>query len=225
MKNDFCAAIFDLDGTLVDSMWIWKDIDIEYLGRHNFPYDAELQSKIDGLSFHETAIYFKETYGIKDSIEDIQKEWNDMAIEFYRTRVFPKPGAIEYLKQLRSKGIKTGIATSNSWELLSAVLTATGLDRYMDSIHTACEIRKGKPAPDIYLMVAADLGVNPADCMVFEDIIPGIQSGHNAGMRVCSVFDEYSADRWEEIAALSDYHIRSFEELLEENDDASGQGN
>ena len=215
MKNDFCAAIFDLDGTLVDSMWIWRDIDIDYLGRHGIPYDASLQASIDGLSFHETAIYFKEKYGIKDSIEDIQKEWNDMAIEYYRTKVFPKPGAIEYLKQLRARGIRTGIATSNSWELLSAVLNSTGLAEYMDSIHTACEIKKGKPAPDIYLMVAEDLGVNPADCMVFEDIIPGIQSGHNAGMQVCAVYDEYSADRWDDIVAEADYHIESFEELLE----------
>ena len=64
-----------------------------------------------------------------------------MAIEYYRTKVFPKPGAIEYLKQLRARGIRTGIATSNSWELLSAVLNSTGLAEYMDSIHTACEIK------------------------------------------------------------------------------------
>lgn len=215
MKNDFRAAIFDLDGTLVDSMWIWRDIDIEYLGRHGIPYDFELQSKIDGLSFHETAIYFKENYGIKDSIEDIQAEWNAMAIDYYRTKVFPKPGAIEYLKQLRSKGIRTGIATSNSWELLNAVLEATGLADLMDSIHTACEIKRGKPAPDIYLIVAEDLGIAPEDCMVFEDIVPGIQAGHNAGMKVCSVYDAYSEANMEEIIAESDYHITSFTELLD----------
>jgi haloacid dehalogenase superfamily, subfamily IA, variant 3 with third motif having DD or ED len=225
MKNDFCAAIFDLDGTLVDSMWIWRDIDIDYLGRHNIPFDEELQAKIEGLSFHETAVYFKENYGITESIEEIQKEWNDMAIEFYRTKVFPKPGVIDYLKQLRSRGIKTGIATSNSWELLSAVLESTGLDAYMDSIHTACEIKKGKPAPDIYLLVAKDLAVDPADCMVFEDIVPGIQSGHSAGMRVCSVYDEYSEERMDEIIAMSDYHITSFTELLEDKDHASCEGN
>lgn len=218
MKNDFCAAIFDLDGTLVDSMWIWRDIDIEYLGRHGIPFDETLQSRIDGLSFHETAVYFKETYGITESLEEIQAEWNDMAMEYYRTKVFPKEGAIEYLKDLRKKGIKTGIATSNSMELLTAVLEATGLSEYLDSIHTACEIKKGKPAPDIYLLVAEDLGVNPADCMVFEDIIPGIQAGHNAGMRVCSVYDRNSEDRMEEIIAMSDYHIRSFTELLESNE-------
>ncbi|MBP5461670.1 MAG: HAD family phosphatase [Lachnospiraceae bacterium] len=215
MTNDFCAAIFDLDGTLVDSMWIWKAIDIDYLGRHGIPYDETLQDKINGLTFYETAVFFKENYGIRDSTDEIQQEWNDMAIEYYRTKVFPKPGAIEYLKQLRRRGVKTGIATSNSGELLSAVLTSTGLAEYMDSIHTANEIKKGKPAPDIFLLVAEDLGVDPADCMVFEDIIPGIQAGHNAGMRVCSVYDEYSVERQEEIIAMSDYHIRSFTELLE----------
>ena len=216
MKTDFCAAIFDLDGTLVDSMWIWRDIDKAYLSAHGIPFDETLQSKIEGLSFHETAVYFKENFGIPESLEEIQKEWNDMAIMYYREKVFPKPGVIDYLKQLRSRGIRTGIATSNSWELLSAVLEATGLDRYMDSIHTACEIKRGKPAPDIYLLVAEDLKVKPSDCMVFEDIIPGIESGHNAGMRVCSVYDEHAADRLDEIIAMSDYHINSFTDLLEE---------
>ncbi|MBO7404135.1 MAG: HAD family phosphatase, partial [Clostridia bacterium] len=75
MKNDFCAAIFDLDGTLVDSMWLWRDIDIEYLGKHGIPFDETLQSKIEGLSFHETAVYFKENYGIEESLEEIQKVW------------------------------------------------------------------------------------------------------------------------------------------------------
>ncbi|MBR5712501.1 MAG: HAD family phosphatase [Lachnospiraceae bacterium] len=213
MKTDFTAAIFDLDGTLVDSMWMWRDIDIAYLGAHGIPFEEDLQERIEGMSFAETAVYFKENYGIKDSVEDIMSTWNDMAMEYYRTKVFPKPGVIEYLQKLRAAGIKTGIATSNSWELLDAVLNATGLSQYMDSIHSACEIKRGKPAPDIYLLVAEDLGVDPSECIVFEDILPGIESGHRAGMYVCSVYDPYSEERMDEIIARSDAHIRSFTEL------------
>ncbi|MBO4627695.1 MAG: HAD family phosphatase [Lachnospiraceae bacterium] len=213
-KETFRAAIFDLDGTIVDSMWMWRDIDIEYLKRHGLSYINGLQEKIEGMSFHETAVYFQKNFGITESLEQIQKEWNDMAMEYYRTKVPVKPGVTAYLTKLREQGIKTGIATSNSWELLDTVLDATGLRPYMDSIHSACEVGRGKPAPDIYLLVADDLGVAPSECMVFEDILPGIAAGHNAGMRVCSVYDEYSADRMDEIIKVSDHHIRSFTELL-----------
>ena len=213
-KETFRAAIFDLDGTLVDSMWMWRDIDIEYLKRHGLVYEEGLQEKIEGMSFHETAVYFQKNFGITETLEEIQKEWNDMAMEYYRTKVPVKPGVTEYLTKLREQGIKTGIATSNSWKLLDTVLDATGLRMYIDSIHSACEVKHGKPAPDIYLLVAEDLGVAPSECMVFEDILPGIASGHNAGMRVCSVYDEYSAERMDEIIKESDHHIRSFAELL-----------
>ena len=216
MKTDFSAAIFDLDGTIVDSMWIWKDIDMDYMGRHGIPYDEGLQAKIGGMSLRETAVYFQKNYGITDSIEEIQAEWNNMAMEYYRTKVPLKPGVLAYLRALRGKGVRTGIATSNSRELLDAVLDATGLREYMDSIHTACEITRGKPAPDIYLLVADDLGVNPADCMVFEDILQGIEAGHNAGMRVCSVYDAHAEAQMDEIIARSEYHIRDFTELLDD---------
>ncbi len=213
-KEGFRAAIFDLDGTIVDSMWMWRDIDIEYLKRHGLRYEEGLQQAIEGLSFHETAIYFKEHFGIPESLTEIQNEWNDMAMEYYRTKVSVKPGVLEYLTSLRERGVKTGIATSNSWPLLDAVLDATGLREYMDSIHSACEIKRGKPAPDIYLLVAKDLGVDPSECMVFEDIIAGIEAGHNAGMQVCSVYDVHSEEQMDEIIARSEYHIRSFTELL-----------
>ena len=213
-KEGFRAAIFDLDGTIADSMWMWRDIDIEYLKRHGLRYEEGLQQAIEGLSFHETAIYFKEHFGIHESLTEIQNEWNDMAMEYYRTKVSVKPGVLEYLASLRERGVKTGIATSNSWPLLDAVLDATGLREYMDSIHSACEIKRGKPAPDIYLLVAKDLGVDPSECMVFEDIIAGIEAGHNAGMRVCSVYDVHSEEQMVEIIARSEYHIRSFTELL-----------
>ncbi len=214
MKNNFTAAIFDMDGTLVDSMWMWKSIDIEYLASFGIPFPDDLQAEIGGMSLKETAVYFQNRFHIQKTVKEMQNEWNAMAMEYYTTKVFAKPGAIEYLKQLKEKGIKTGIATSNSRELLDAALNATGIGQYMDSIHTACEISRGKPAPDIYLLVAEELGEAPENCIVFEDIIPGIMAGHNAGMYVCSVDDESSRKDRDQIIAASDWHIHDFTELL-----------
>ncbi len=207
MLQDIKAVIFDLDGTLVDSMWMWKQIDIDYLKLHNIPMDENLQKNIEGMSMKETAYYFKDTYNISDSIEEMMDTWNEMARETYENKVDFKRGCENFLKNLKSKGIKTGIATSNSRELLDAVTDALNLDRYIDCFKTGDEVGAGKPAPDIYLSVANHLNVNPKDCLVFEDIIPGLQAGINAGMKTCAVRDDYSMDVDDAKNEMADYYI------------------
>lgn len=206
------AVIFDLDGTVVDSMWMWKAIDIEYLGRFGIALPPDLQKKISGMSFSETADYFKQEFLIPDSTEQIKSDWNRMAMEKYRNEVTLKPGVLEFLKKLKERGIRTGIATSNSKELAAAVLERQELLPYFDEIHTSCEVEHGKPAPDIYLFVAECLKTAPEECLVFEDISEGIRAAKAAGMTVCAVEDEYSAMDREEKRRLADYYIGSFEE-------------
>lgn len=216
MLNNTNAVIFDLDGTLVDSMWMWRKIDIEYLGRFNLAVPEGLQNNIEGFSFSETAHYFKERFQIPDSIEKIKEDWNQMALEKYENEVFLKPGALEFLKYCKENNIRLGIATSNSRELVDAVIKALQLEDYFDCIMTACEVQKGKPAPDIYLAVADRLNVLPEECLVFEDIVPGIMAGKNAGMRVCAVEDVYSEYQREEKKQTADYYIDDYFELLEQ---------
>lgn len=213
MLENIKAVIFDLDGSLVDSMWIWRDIDIEYLGRFGIELPKELQTEIEGKSFSETAVYFKERFDIPDSLEQMKEDWNRMAWDKYMNEVMLKPGADVFLHHCLDKGIKLGIATSNSRQLVEAVANARGFGKDFDCIMTACEVEKGKPSPDIYLAVADKLGVKPADCLVFEDITPGIMAGKNAGMRVCAVEDDYSMRQIEEKKALADYYIRDYYEI------------
>ncbi len=208
------AVIFDLDGTLVDSMWMWQEIDIEYLGKFGIPLPEGLQACIEGMSFSETAGYFKKNFpAITDSIEEMKAEWNRMAWDKYVNEVPLKPGAREFLKLLRERNIKTGIATSNSRELVWAVLKSLSAEQYFDEVHTACEVAAGKPSPDIFLLVADRLQTAPEHCLVFEDIRKGIQAGKAAGMRVCAVQDEYSREDRERKAAEADYFIDSYFDL------------
>lgn len=213
MLEHIKAVIFDLDGTLVDSMWMWRDIDIEYLGRYGIPLPENLQKDISGMSFSETAVYFKETFGIPEPLEEIKQTWNDMAFYKYTHEVPLKPGVLEFLKRLKEQGIRTGIATSNSRELVQAVVESLALTDYLDEIHTSCEVAKGKPAPDIYLLVAECLGVAPEHCLVFEDIPEGILAGKRAGMKVCAVEDEFSFGMTEEKKELADYYIAHYDEV------------
>lgn len=208
------AVIFDLDGTLVDSMWMWKDIDIEYLGRYGYELPENLQREIEGMSYTETAVYFKETFQIPDSLGEIKRTWYEMAREKYAREVPLKPGAAEFLERMASQGIAMGIATSNGRGLVDAVSASLGLERYISVISTACDVNKGKPAPDIYLHVAGQLQVKPCDCLVFEDVPMGILAGKNAGMEVCAVEDAASLRQDAQIRELADYYIRDYREIL-----------
>lgn len=210
MMTNIRAVIFDLDGTLVDSMWMWKAIDIEYLERFGLAVPDNLQSDIEGFSFSETAHYFKERFSIPDSIEKMKADWNQMAKEKYEKEVFLKPGALEFLQKCKAERLRMGIATSNSRELADTVIRALHLEEYFSCVMTACEVAKGKPSPDIYLAVAEKLCVPPAQCLVFEDIVPGILAGKNAGMRVCTIEDEYSVYQREDKKKEADYYIENY---------------
>jgi 16S rRNA pseudouridine516 synthase len=215
MLKDKKAVIFDLDGTLMDSMWVWSEIDIEYLGRYGIAVPPDLQKAVEGMSFTETAVYFKERFALPDSIEVIRNEWNRMAYDKYAHEVKAKAGAQAFLRRLRRRGVRAGIASSNSRELIDACLRSNQMDECFDCIVTSCEVSKGKPAPDVYLCAAERLGAVPQDCLVFEDVPMGILAGQNAGMQVCAVEDLHALDQQQEIRRLADYYIRSYEELLE----------
>ncbi|MBO5291709.1 MAG: HAD family phosphatase [Lachnospiraceae bacterium] len=208
------AVIFDLDGTLVDSMWMWRQIDIEYLGRFGIPLPEHLQADIEGMSFSETAEYFKKRFSIPHPVEQMKEDWNRMAWDKYMNEVPLKPGVREFLKKCRELGLKLGIATSNSRELVENIAKVHNLRDYFSCILTGCDAKKGKPAPDIYLLVAEQLGVKPECCLVFEDIIPGIAAGKAAGMKVCAVEDAYSQGVWEEKCRLADFYVKDYRELV-----------
>lgn len=207
------AVIFDMDGSLVDSMWIWKQIDIEHFAMYGKELPEDLQSKIEGMSFYQTAQFIKENYGFPESIEEMTELWNRMAHKKYSEDVYFKKGVEHFLDVCVKRGIKLGIATSNSRFLYDAVSNHLGLDKYFDCVLTGSEILNGKPAPDVYLKAAERLNVAPERCLVFEDITKGIEAGHNAGMRVCAVDDEYSLHQKDDKMKMADYFIHDFTEL------------
>lgn len=210
MLRDIDAVIFDLDGSLVDSMWMWKAIDIAYLAGFGILLPENLQAEIEGKCFHETALYFKERFAIPDSIEQIKADWNRMAWEKYEREVPLKPGIPAFLQGCKDRHIKLGIATSNSRQLMNHIAAVHRLEDYFECIVTGCEVGRGKPAPDVYLAAAGKLGVAPERCLVFEDIIPGILAGKAAGMRVCAVEDAYSLSAKAQKQALADYYIADY---------------
>ena len=158
----------------------------------------------------ETAQYFKERFGIEDSVEKIGDDWNKMAWDKYTNEVPLKEGAFEFLSECEKKSIKLGIASSNSKELIEQVLSSHNIKERFGSIKSGTEILKGKPAPDVYLAVAKELDVAPEKCLVFEDLVDGIKAGKNAGMTVVAVSDDYSMHSDDLKRELADYYIEDY---------------
>lgn len=210
------AVLFDLDGTLVDSMTVWKDVDLRFMKKRGLAMPDHLQHDINGLSMYETAEYFKQKFHLPDTCEQLMDEWNEMAYQAYRHEISLKPGAAEFLREMKRRGIQMGIATSNSRHLVDACFTNLDLGKYISLCVTSDEVRAGKPSPDVYLLCAEKLQVPPEQCLVFEDLIEGILAAHAAGMRCIAVFDAYSVPYDKKKKELADGYITSYSEVLKE---------
>lgn len=193
MLENINAVIFDLDGTIVDSMWVWTAIDEEYVRNYQLELPQNFHKAIEGMSYTETAQYFLDTFPqLTMSLETLKSDWTNMAFKKYTEEVSLKEGMYEFLKDLQERGIRMGIATSNGRELVEAVMKAKGVDCFFSCVVTSCEVNAGKPAPDVYLKAAKYLKTEPEHCLVFEDVPMGILAGKNAGMKVCAVEDAFS---------------------------------
>lgn len=209
------AVIFDLDGTLIDSMGIWLKVDIEYLRIRNIPVPDDLfQDVPEGNSFKEICQYFKDKFDLPDPIAEIGAEWTRMVEKHYKTNIKLKPGAIEFLKFLDSKNIKMGVGTSNSKHLAETVLEANEVLQYFDTIAAGCVDIKGKPFPDIFLQAASELGVTPHQCLVIEDTLHGVRAAHNGGMDAFAIFDDNKTHDINALKKEAEFYAENFEDIL-----------
>ncbi|MGL4992129.1 MAG: HAD family hydrolase [Sarcina sp.] len=219
MLNNMKAAIFDLDGTLIDSMGVWIKIDIDYLtqiGQINNVDLIQLKNDINHLSFVGTADYFKTRFNLDDSIEEICKKWHDMAYNEYKNNIKLKDGVFEFLHELKSKDIKIGLATSNSIELATTCLKANNVYDLFDNITITGEVARGKNFPDVYELCAKRLNVDTNDCIVFEDIPQALEGAKKGNFKVVMVFDEVAHKTIDTDADVieADLYINSFKEIL-----------
>lgn len=216
---DIKCAIFDLDGTLIDSMGIWESIDIEFLSKRGIsPVPADYMKTVAPMGFQRTAEYTIERFALNETPAALISEWTEMAHERYSNSVKLKPYAKEFLEYLKARGIKIALATATMQYLAEPALKNNGIYDMFDCISSTDAVKRGKGFPDIYLYVAERLGVKPCHCAVFEDIPDGIRGANAAGMYSVGVFDKYSLDEQETLKEISEKYINNFSELMHKED-------
>ncbi len=204
------AIIFDLDGTLIDSMNVWNDIDKEFFKMHDLPFEEDYQKEIGHKGLKEIAAYTKTRYNLKESEDEIISIWLDMAKEAYAYKIPLKERVKSFLEYLQSKNIKMGIATSNSLELTELVLKHHDIYKYFSKVVTVNELKTNKGSPDIYLHISNSFGLTPNECIVFEDLLTGIKTAKKAGYKVVGVKEKSSLDKEKEIREIADLYISNY---------------
>lgn len=203
--NTGCVAIFDLDGTLLDSMGVWDRIDEEFLAKRGIAVPDDYMAKVSAMQFMEIAEYTIERFGLRDTPEELVAEWNGMAKRMYAQVVEPKPHAVEYLRALKASGARLAVATTMLPDLRAQALAHAGMADLFDAVVGVDDAGdRGKEHPDVYLLAARRVGVDPARCTVFEDLLAGMRSAKSVGMQVWAVHDDSSDRDWERICALAD---------------------
>ena len=209
------AAIFDMDGTLLNSMQVWINFSPTFCRKYGIEWSDDIQNAIMTMSFVEAAEYFCDNYPHigykKDELLDV---WFKMLDDSYKTIASVKPNLVEYLEKLRSEGIPCAVATMTEHILCDEALKFHGLIEYFDHIITYEDVGgKGKKFPDIFYKSAELLGQVPADCMVFEDSLHAVETAYAAGFPICGI-DDNGRNDINKIAPMCKMTISDYSELL-----------
>ncbi len=208
----FDAAIFDFDGTIANTAWIWEEVDRTFLGERGIPYTTEYARVLSVLGFSSGAEYTIETYGLKERPEDICEEWTRLSHALYCTRVVLRRGVEPYIHALQALGIPTALATANEPELISS-MRLVDVDSLFDVRVHGRDVGTAKDQPDIYLEAARRMGVQPSRCIVFEDIEPGLRAAARAGFSTCAVRSGDNTQLLDKVRDAADLYLAHWTDI------------
>ena len=211
------AVIFDFDETIANSRYVWQKVDVDFFAKRGMEIPRDYVEAISVMSFYNGAVYTKEKYNIKESVEEIMNEWNSQALREYKENVVLKPFVKEYLRELKDRGYKIGLATAALHDYYIPVLEREGVLDCFDVFTDTRDDARDKNFPDIYLLCAEKLGSNSANSIVFEDVLKGVKSSVSAGFNTTAVYDNQPENQWEIIKNTANRHIMDFSELLHKN--------
>lgn len=207
------GAVWDIDGTLIDSMPIWNDLGARYLRHQGITPEKELGDILFSLTLEEGVACLKKRYFLRESEQDIREGLMGELAVFYREQVPLKKGVRGCLELLKNNGVAMILTTVGDARLGTAALKRLGVWKYFRGILTCEQLHTSKKEPLIYQEAARILGTAPKETIVFEDVYHGIHSAHEAGFIVAAVEDEASALDQKEIKEEADIYIKHFNEI------------
>lgn len=209
------GIIFDLDGTLLDSMTVWSSIDREFLIENGIvDPPADVSDVVKKMTVDESSQYFIDRFGLNCTKEYVIQRIEDMVRERYEKQIPLKPKVTELLDALDDRQIPYGIATATYKKLAEAALKRCRVFERFQFLFTDVEYPAGKNFPDIFIGGAEYLGAEPKDVLVVEDSLHCIETAKTAGFTVCGVYDSVAEADRSRIIELSDYYVNTIDEIM-----------
>jgi HAD superfamily hydrolase (TIGR01509 family) len=208
----FKGAIFDLDGTLLDSMPFWENLGSEYLKAKGINPPKNINEILKTMSLVQSAKYLKKEYFISGSEDKIIKEFIGLIENQYRLKVPLKTAVLPFLDRLYKENVRMCIATATDHELAKAALDRLSVLKYFDFIFTCSEAGMGKNTPEFFLKALELLDTTIHETIVFEDALHAIKSAKAAGLSVVAVYDKSSCKEQKEIKSIANFYLNSFED-------------
>lgn len=206
--------LFDLDGTILDSLKIWNDIDSLFFKNHNLIMGEDYHIAIAPLTLEETATYTKNTYKLDIDEEQIMKEWSDLAIKEYAENVNLKKGVKEFLDYLKNKNVHLAIATSCNEEMFKPCLERYGIVSYFEHFYTSQNLKINKSNTNFFKEILNEYKIEPDQILFFEDSLASMKCAKSLGFNVVAVMDKKLEKQKEEIIASSDDQIEDFSQFI-----------
>lgn len=208
------GAVFDVDGTILDSMTVWTNITRRFFKKHGLILTQEKAASYREMTLEESLPQINSEFNLGMTSEEIANEFKTMIAEEYAKHIKLKPNVDKYLKKLHSEGVKIAVATSGYKGLCASAFSRLGIMQYIDEYAFSSEVGCNKSNPDVYLLAAKRIGVSPDDCTVFEDIVQGIKTAKAAGFKTCAIYDDTNAYETDNLKECADQYIADWAELL-----------
>lgn len=204
------GAVFDADGTLLDSMHIWDEVGERYLYSLGKLPEKNLRGILFPMTLEESSVYLKDRYRLTESPEKIKADVLGIIDSFYRFEVELKRGVRDYLNHLCQNGVPMAVATTSDKSQIDAALSRLGIRGFFQGIYTCSEFQTNKREPLVYLKTAEAIGVDPTEAAVFEDVLYAVKTAKGAGFFTVAVEDTASFEKREEIKKIADLYIQDF---------------